>query len=626
MPNTPLDNPAEKLGAIVSHLYELAGNSNIPNDQQQSLLLKAHDLRGDLAALVAIQFTQETNAYTQVMADLGQTTNALNQAEANIQDIIGFVKNVDQLAQSIDSLLKESATATALSTGAQIQANQQPWASTQGSYPPRIGNDVQIYIDGQAAYKDISDAFHRAKEFIYVTFSFGDEDFLLVPENGETMFDILRMRAKDGLVVQTVIWEPAVNTPDTIPDPYPAKIAGVNSGPNSIQARWDNAKGYAGWYQSPLGKFEPIYVDFPAKIGCHHQKTYIMDDGQGGVVAYVGGVNPVQAYWDTPAHDILDARRVERGTDPLKGLEAVPPLHDIFYRISGPVVGDVMANFVERYNGASVRHSDVTTDAIVRRTAAQIPPVPGGIDVQVIRTIAPETYPGTKNGDRGIRELYFNSLQLAGQGSLVYIENQYFFDHGIVTEIHEAAERGAKIIALLESKPDGGSTAGTVESFMENTLKYDDIFPIVRGHANVALLTLGNCRSDPRTQGKLIYSETYIHSKTMAIWGPNGCVMTGGSANIAFTSMWFHSEMNIAFTDAERIQNWVAQLWAEHLHIPVDAVRQLMTKPDDAFALFKQKAANNQQAMADGLMPGGRVFPWDGIDFPPRKLDGINLA
>jgi phosphatidylserine/phosphatidylglycerophosphate/cardiolipin synthase-like enzyme len=508
----------------------------------------------------------------------------------------------------------------------QQQSNQSPWASNECTYPPRDGNDVQIYIDGQAAYADISAAFHHAKEFIYVTISFGDQDFLLVPENGETMFDILRLRAKDGLTVQTVIWQPAENTPDTIPDPSPAKIPGVNDGPNSVQARWDNAKGYTGWYRSPRGEFEPFYVDFPAKLGCHHQKTYIMDDGQGGVVAFVGGINPVQAYWDTTAHDVLDDRRVEKGKDPLKGLEAVPPLHDIFYKITGLAVADVMANFVERYNGASIGFPDATTNAVVRRTPEQIPPVPNGIKVQVLRTIAPDTYPGTKGGDRGIRELYFNALQCAGQGSLVYIENQYFFDHGVVSEIHEAAERGAKIIALLESKPDAGTLLGPVESTLENTLKYNDIFPLVEGHANVALLTLGNSRPDPRAQGKIIYSETYIHSKTLAILGPNGSVMTGGSANIAFTSMWFHSEMNIAFTDANRIQNWVAQLWSEHLQISLDAAQQLIAKPEDAFAFFKQKASNNQKAMAGGLMPDGRVFPWDGIDFPPRQLDGITLG
>lgn len=109
MPSVPLDNPADKLAGIVSQLYELAANSNIPTDQRQSLLLKAHDLRGDLVTLVATQFTKNTDAYTQVMAALSKTTDALNQAEANIQKMIDVVNNVGQLAQSIDALLQEAA-------------------------------------------------------------------------------------------------------------------------------------------------------------------------------------------------------------------------------------------------------------------------------------------------------------------------------------------------------------------------------------------------------------------------------------------------------------------------------------------------------------------------------------
>ncbi len=52
-------------------------------------------------------------------------------------------------------------------------------------------------------------------------------------------------------------------------------------------------------------------MDFPEKLGCHHQKTYIMEDGDGGFVAFVAGINPVQWYWDTPVHDSLDVRHVE---------------------------------------------------------------------------------------------------------------------------------------------------------------------------------------------------------------------------------------------------------------------------------------------------------------------------
>jgi phosphatidylserine/phosphatidylglycerophosphate/cardiolipin synthase-like enzyme len=500
-----------------------------------------------------------------------------------------------------------------------------PWAKT-GSYPPRPGNEIQILIDGQAAYSEIAAAFDRAKRFIYATISFGNQGFLPVPENGEAMFDLFRSRQKDGVDVRLVIWQPARATADTIPDPAPATIPGVNGGAGSIQARWDVAKGYQGEYSSPRGHFEPLPLDFPAALGCHHQKTYIMDDGAGGVVAFVGGINPVQAYWDTPKHDLLDVRRVPKGKDLLHGLEATPPLHDIFYQIKGPAAGDVLANFVERYNGAWIRYANVTTDVVAPITADQIPQITNGIELQVLRTIAPKTYSATQEGDRGIRELYFNALSVAGEGDLIYIENQYFFDHGIISEIHEAAERGAKIIAVLTWKPDEGTSVGEVEGVLEKIAHFGDEGRVVSGHRNVAILTLGNSCPDPRTAGKIIYSETYIHSKTMAVFGHDWAVMTGGSANIAFTSMWFHSEMNVAFTDSARIKNWVAQLWSEHLNVPVDRAMELIAKPEDAFNFFKQQATSNKVALDKGLTPEGCVYDREKVSFPPRKLEGISLV
>jgi len=218
------------------------------------------------------------------------------------------------------------------------------------------------------------------------------------------------------------------------------------------------------------------------------------------------------------------------------------------------------------------------------------------------------------DGERGIRELYLNALQSAGAGSLVYIENQYFFDHGIISEIYEAADnRDAKIIALLTSKPDEGLIQGKVESLIEKLItNYEDILQLVARHKNVALLTLGNCRSDPRAPGKFIYRETYIHSKNMAVINPDWGVMTGGSANIAFTSMWFHSEMNIAFMDPELIKGWVAMLWCEHLQISLDRAKELIGKPDYALAYFKAQAGRNLAALKLGLQPEGRVFDREG--------------
>ncbi len=166
-----------------------------------------------------------------------------------------------------------------------LDATSTPWAQN-GTYPPRSGNEIQILIDGQAAYGEIAAAFRRARRFLYLTISFGDQDFLLVPDVPkveETLFYILRSRSNDGVEVRMVVWQPALHTPDTIPDPAPDKIPGVNEGSTrSIQARWDIAPGFNGRYTSVLNLFDPKYINFSAEFGCHHQKTYIMDDGDGG--------------------------------------------------------------------------------------------------------------------------------------------------------------------------------------------------------------------------------------------------------------------------------------------------------------------------------------------------------
>ena len=115
MANNPtIQNPADKLAAIVSQLYDLAGNSQVPPAQQQALLLQAHDLRGDLLTLVSMQFTQSTAAYQAVMKNLNDVTGTLNAAQQDITKAIGVVNGLGQLAQSIDALLKDAAQAAAI--------------------------------------------------------------------------------------------------------------------------------------------------------------------------------------------------------------------------------------------------------------------------------------------------------------------------------------------------------------------------------------------------------------------------------------------------------------------------------------------------------------------------------
>ncbi len=105
--------------------------------------------------------------------------------------------------------------------------------------------------------------------------------------------------------------------------------------------------------------------------------------------------------------------------------------------------------------------------------------------------------------------------------------------------------------------------------------------------------------------------------------------MTGGSANIAFTSMWFHSEMNIAFMDPELIRDWVAKLWCEHFQVSLERAKELIGKPDDALAYFKDQAARNLEALKqDRSLRGGYLTgkEWNAANILAAGFDGQLFA
>ena len=146
------------------------------------------------------------------------------------------------------------------------------WA-LNGTYLPREGNDIRILIDGQAAYDEVAAAFQRAKSFIYLTLSYGNQDFLPVPANNQTMFDILRSRRRAGVDVRMVVWEPATDTADTIPDPSPAGIPGVNEGRESVPGPLGQSEGLLGPISVTSRSFLAFPLAFPCGIGMPSSKN-----------------------------------------------------------------------------------------------------------------------------------------------------------------------------------------------------------------------------------------------------------------------------------------------------------------------------------------------------------------
>jgi len=101
-------DPVEALAAAVNRLYDMSGNAAISAAQQQQLLAQAHDLRGDLIALVELQLSAADAGYQQLMQNLNKVTDALDEAEQKMQDMINKLAGVAEVTAAVDNLLQEA--------------------------------------------------------------------------------------------------------------------------------------------------------------------------------------------------------------------------------------------------------------------------------------------------------------------------------------------------------------------------------------------------------------------------------------------------------------------------------------------------------------------------------------
>ena len=101
-------DPVEALAAAVNRLYDMSGNAALSDAQKQELRTQAHDLRGDLIALVQVQLSAADAEYQNLMQKLNSVTDALNEAEQKVQDLINKIAGVADVTAAVDDLLKEA--------------------------------------------------------------------------------------------------------------------------------------------------------------------------------------------------------------------------------------------------------------------------------------------------------------------------------------------------------------------------------------------------------------------------------------------------------------------------------------------------------------------------------------
>lgn len=432
------------------------------------------------------------------------------------------------------------------------------------SYPVRSGNALRALVDGEAAFGRICEAVEAAKKSVWVTVAFHNPDFVM-PGGRGSLFDVLDKAKARGIDVRVIFWRTEHVRGDEHFFGTAEEHAWLGARGSKFLARWDRGQ----------------------KTYCQHQKSWLVDAGEPGEIAFAGGIN-------LNPNSICEAGHVNRD-----GRHT----HDVYLEIRGPSATDVHHNFVQRWNEASERHLPGGAwpdagDSLPFPTVASAPA--GDSVVQMQRTVRAGHYsdetatPGGRplaiaRGEISIFDQYVKAIDAAR--SAIYIEDQYILSADIVERLHAALARGVDVVFLCPAEPEAEVVAGMRN---ERAVPFRARLAALADHPNFLLAGIAS----PRTGAPI-----YIHDKIMLV---DDCWATIGSCNIASRSFFGDTELNAAVWDEDFVHALRVELLQEHLG--VDTSRM---EARDALALYREAARANAQARHRGEAIRGLAFALD---------------
>ena len=205
----------------------------------------------------------------------------------------------------------------------------------------------------------------------------------------------------------------------------------------------------------------------------HHQKMVVVDyEDPQHAVGFVMGHNMLDEYWDRDEHSY-------KRSPPNQGPNGNGPRQDLSSRVTGPIVGDLFANFWlawKKETGESLPKPDFSRYP-VRHDAQNLP-----IQGQILRTQA-------QYNVRDIERLYLQAVNTAS--TMIYIENQYFRWPPLAEKIKAAAQaqtscgrdpgkHDSLYLFVVTNSSDEGMGDGTVKTYeMLNSLGRAETIPNV---------------------------------------------------------------------------------------------------------------------------------------------------
>jgi phosphatidylserine/phosphatidylglycerophosphate/cardiolipin synthase-like enzyme len=389
---------------------------------------------------------------------------------------------------------------------------------------------VRALVDGEAAFTHICEAVETARQSVWATVAYLHPDFVMPGARG-SFFDVLDRAQSRGIDVRVIFWRTDSAAEHFFgTDKERAILAERGS---RFLARWDRAQ----------------------RTYCQHQKSWLIDAGQPGEIAFVGGINLNPGSLTAPGH----AHRQGAHT------------HDVYCALRGPSATDVHHNFVQRWNEASERArpggvwpQKSMDDQLAMPTKAS--PKAGDSVIQIQRTVRAGHYtdgmatPGgapfdIANGEKTIFDQYLAAIDAARE--TIYIEDQYIASPDIVMALHRALERGVDIAFLCPAEPED-----QVKAARHNPIAkpFFDLVGSLGGFDNFLLAGIAS----PHT-GEAVY----VHDKIMLV---DDVWCTIGSCNIASQSFHCDTELNAAIWDADFTHGLRTELLAEHIGIDTSAM------------------------------------------------------
>jgi phosphatidylserine/phosphatidylglycerophosphate/cardiolipin synthase-like enzyme len=444
-----------------------------------------------------------------------------------------------------------------------------------------VGNQVSVVVHGANYFRRLHEelcALHPGDRVYFADWR-GDADQLLLPD-GPAVGALLCDLARKGVEVRGLVWR-------------------SHSDHLSFSAQQN---GKLGTELNEAGA-EVLLDQRVRRFGSHHQKLFIIRhrDDASRDVAFVGGIDLCHGRRDGPEH-LGDPQ--QQPMDKRYGDRA--PWHDAALELQGPVVGDLLFTFTERWNDPTPLDRRTPYRRMVQRRA-DMPrhphPMPAPFDepaqcgpnaVQVLRTYGRKHrgYPFARRGERSVARAYTKAFGLAH--SLIYIEDQYLWSTTVTRTIAEALRRSPEllVIAVVPRYPDAdGAISGPT-----NRVGQLRALHLLRQVApdRVGIFDIENAAGTP----------IYVHAKVCVV---DDVWFTCGSDNINRRSWTNDSELTCAVLDPrpdERAPRCLDShgdgarllardtrlgLWAEHLGRPVDD--PAMLDPVVAFQLWSDQAA-----------------------------------